>query len=271
VLRETGFHIFDDEEGIIRAGRKARDRKAQELREQRASANAEKAKGVASVSARYRLMLGSVELLLQEPAESVDIIVTDPPYHEQFIPAFGQLARGAAHVLKPGGLLLCISGTAWLPRVFAELEGKGLTYHWTLSYLCGGNVARVFPRCATPCWNPTLLYSKGAYDGPTFSDVVRSSEGNDHSHHEWGQSISGMTDLMRRFVVPGMVVVDPFLGGGSTAVVALELGATVPGLRCGPIRDRRHESAASRLTALSRTSPRGYHGYRREILSYNFS
>ena len=30
---------------------------------------------------------------------------------------------------------------------------------------------------------------------------------------------------MQRFVSPGHIVLDPFLGGGTTAVIALELGA----------------------------------------------
>ncbi len=213
-LRNAGKLVFDNTEEAIRAGRKFRDRKAQRLREERAAANAEKAKGVASVCERYRLLLGSVDLLLEEPAELVDIIVTDPPYAEAAIPLFGRLAVGAAHVLKPGGVLLCMSGTAWLPSVIAQLEGKGLTYLWTIAYLTGGNVARVFPRRATPLWNPVFVYSKGAYNGEPYSDVARSSEGNDHEHHLWGQSLDGMRDLMRRFVSPGMLVVDPFGGGG---------------------------------------------------------
>jgi site-specific DNA-methyltransferase (adenine-specific) len=34
---------------------------------------------------------------------------------------------------------------------------------------------------------------------------------------------------MRRFVFPGQVIVDPFMGGGTTGVAALELGATFIG------------------------------------------
>jgi site-specific DNA-methyltransferase (adenine-specific) len=40
--------------------------------------------------------------------------------------------------------------------------------------------------------------------------------------HRWQQSASGMLDLMRRFVKPGDSVMDPFLGSGTTGVVALQ-------------------------------------------------
>ena len=39
-----------------------------------------------------------------------------------------------------------------------------------------------------------------------------------------------MTDLLRKFVKPGITVCDPFCGGGSTAVAALKLGAIFIGM-----------------------------------------
>jgi hypothetical protein len=50
------------------------------------------------------------------------------------------------------------------------------------------------------------------------------SEGADKTHHEWGQSESGVAQLVERFSLPGELVVDPFLGVGTTAVVCQGLG-----------------------------------------------
>ena len=62
-------------------------------------------------------------------------------------------------------------------------------------------------------------------------DVAKSAvNDNDKRLHEWGQSESGMRDLMRRFCRPGDVVCDPFMGAGTTGVIALELGCTFIGL-----------------------------------------
>jgi hypothetical protein len=192
---------------------------------------AEQAKAVPANGERYRLVNASVGKLLLEPASSIDLIVTDPPYPEEFLPLFGELARGAAHVLKPGGLLVCMTGQSWLPRVFAELASTNLEYLWTLAYLTpGGQATQVFPRKVNTFWKPVIVYCQGAYKGEWYGDVTKSDvNDNDKDHHHWGQSVSGMRDLMRRFVMPGHMIVDPFLGGGTTAVVALELGATFLG------------------------------------------
>src|SRR5205814_2114548 len=47
---------------------------------------------------------------------------------------------------------------------------------------------------------------------------------NDKRFHAWGQSESGMGQLVDRLTLPGQLVCDPFLGGGTTAVACLRLG-----------------------------------------------
>ncbi|MBV8614193.1 MAG: site-specific DNA-methyltransferase [Acetobacteraceae bacterium] len=80
------------------------------------------------------------------------------------------------------------------------------------------------------CPSPLLIYSKGEHGGEWFSDVARSdTNDNDKARHHWGQSESGMRDLVAKFVKPGDVVLDPFMGGGTTLAVALALGAYVIG------------------------------------------
>jgi DNA modification methylase len=55
-------------------------------------------------------------------------------------------------------------------------------------------------------------------------DVTRSDvNDNDKDHHHWGQSESGMADLVNRLTKPGQLVCDPFVGGGTTALMALAL------------------------------------------------
>ena len=178
-------------------------------------------------NARFELYLKSCcEGLGLLKAESVDIIITDPPYAEEYLPVYEDLGRLAAHALKPGGLALVMTGQSYLLQVGATLSAH-LDYHWTLTYLTpGGQAVQQFPRTVNIFWKPVLLYRKGEWRPNWFGDVVKSAvNDNDKQHHEWGQSVSGMQDLMRRFVRPGATVLDPFLGGGTTALVALELGA----------------------------------------------
>ena len=165
-----------------------------------------------------------VETLNLEP-DSVDWIITDPPYPKVFLDIFTVLGQISEYVLKPGGLLIVMVGQSYLPEILENLS-KQLTYHWTMAYLTpGGKSVQQFQRNVNIFWKPILIFSKGKYTGKWFGDVCKSdTNDNDKEHHHWGQSESGMIDLMTRFVIPGDIVLDPFLGGGTTAVVALELG-----------------------------------------------
>jgi site-specific DNA-methyltransferase (adenine-specific) len=53
---------------------------------------------------------------------------------------------------------------------------------------------------------------------------------NDKRFHEWGQSESGMADLVERFSAPGDTILDPFMGAGTTGVVAVRSGRRFIGI-----------------------------------------
>lgn len=165
---------------------------------------------------------------------SVDCVVTDPPYPAQFLEVFDKLARFALRVLRPGGSLLVMSGQSHLPEVIARLAsaGDGLRYHWCAAYLTpGGQAPQIWPRKVNTFWKPVLWYTKGDYQGDWVGDVVKSEvNDNDKRFHHWGQSESGMADLIDRFSSPGQTVCDPFLGGGTTGVVALAMNRRFVGI-----------------------------------------
>ena len=45
--------------------------------------------------------------------------------------------------------------------------------------------------------------------------------GEDKEFHEWGQDVQGMVELIEQVTEPGQVVLDPFLGAGTTAIASL--------------------------------------------------
>jgi ParB-like chromosome segregation protein Spo0J len=161
-------------------------------------------------------------------AGSIDCIITDPPYPRGFLPVYEDLARTAAHVLKPGASCLVMVGQSYLPEILAAMTAH-LRYHWTVAYLTpGGQSVQLGERKVNTFWKPVLWFvndpdDKG-YLGDWVGDVARSDPNdNDKRFHHWGQSESGMADLVRRFTSAGETVFDPFLGGGTTGVVALGL------------------------------------------------
>lgn len=160
------------------------------------------------------------EILTNIPDGSVDAVITDPPYPAEFLPLFTDLAVLAKRILRTGGVCAVMIGQSYLPQIAAML-GEHLDYHWTIGYLTpGGQAVQVWQRKVNTFWKPVLLYTKGEYAGDWLGDVAESKvNDNDKNHHHWGQSESGMADLVARLTKPGQLVCDPFLGGGTTAVV----------------------------------------------------
>lgn len=176
------------------------------------------------------LRIGDFREVLKDLDGTVDAIITDPPYPEQFLPLFDGLGEIAERVLKPGGICAAMVGQSYLPQIIEAL-GRHLNYHWTLAYLTpGGQAVQLWQRKVNTFWKPVLVYVKGEYAGDWLGDVTKSDvNDNDKQHHHWGQSESGMADLIGRLSKPGQLICDPFLGGGTTAVVAHEMGRSFVG------------------------------------------
>ena len=156
--------------------------------------------------------------------ESVDCIITDPPYPREYIPLYGDLSRLAARVLKPGGSLIVMCGQSCLPEVMKELC-TAMKYHWTCAYLTpGGQSPQLFHKSVNTFWKPLLWFTKGDYGGNWVGDVLKSPPNdNDKRYHVWGQSFFGIREIVERFTNPDDLVLDPFLGGGTTGAAAVTL------------------------------------------------
>ena len=162
--------------------------------------------------------------------ESVDAIITDPPYERDAIPLFGALRDLAARVLRPGGHLVVMTGSMYLPDWLYQLGGDDrLLWRYLMSVrLPGGTTVNRIRKVADGC-KPILLYNKvGEHkDGhrQVFNFIESSPKASQESeHHKWQQSLDVFEHLLERFASPGDVVLDPFLGGGTTGVAALARG-----------------------------------------------
>lgn len=187
------------------------------------------------VSDRYRLTcadLRSPDWATWDIApDSVDAVITDPPYERKYLLLYSVLAQRAAVWLKPGGSLVAMGGQSYLFEI-GPLMMPHLDYQWTLSYQTpGGQSPQIWPSRVNTFWKPVFWFVKGQYNGPWLGDVVKSDvNGNDKRFHHWGQSESGMAALVERFTKPGDLVLDPFCGGGTTGAVALALNRRFAGI-----------------------------------------
>ena len=175
---------------------------------------------------------------------TADAIITDPPYPEEYLPLWSELVHFAGRTLRDRGWLVAMSGQHFLPEVFAKMNHAakvaGLQYVHTLCVRTpGGQSASIVLgngphpedyNAVNSAWKPVIVYSKGQPEKwpDKFQDVVTSDE-NDKEYDEWGQSVSVFNVLVEKFTKAKDLVVDPFLGGGTTAVSAYEYGRRIEG------------------------------------------
>ena len=207
----------------------------------------EQAQVAATQTVTGRWCIKLADMRTYQTDERFDFIITDPPYGKEYLPLYDVLGNLAKVWLKPGGSLLAMVGQSYLPDVMAMLS-QHLIYQWTLVYLTpGGQSPQIWARKVNTFWKPVLWFVNGTYNDDWIGDVVRSDPNdNDKRFHAWGQSESGMADLMRRFAKPGQSVLDPFCGGGTTGIVALSMGLRFIGIDKDP---KAVETTQRRLSA----------------------
>jgi len=147
-----------------------------------------------------------------------DCILTDPPYPKEFLHLYDKLAELSVEI----PLVAVMCGQSYLPDILASMT-RHSRYRWTMAYLTpGGQAAQQWNAKINSFWKPVLLFGRA---DDWAGDVCRSiPNDNDKRFHDWGQSETGMMDLVERLSKPGQLVCDPFLGGGTTAVVCARLG-----------------------------------------------
>ena len=105
------------------------------------------------------LKLGPIQEKGLEIADnSIDLILTDPPYNEESIPLYGELAKLAQRVLKPGGSLITLVGHYAIFKIGKQITE--LEYHWQLVLKHNGHTAKMWKQRVWPKYKPMLWYYK---------------------------------------------------------------------------------------------------------------
>lgn len=182
-----------------------------------------------------------IEVLATLPAESVDLVLTDPPYLCNYrdrsgrrvandnnsawvSPAFEAIAR----VMKPGSF--CVSFYGWQhAEVFLNA--------WrTAGFTPVGHL--VFPkpyvsstRLIASSHEQAYVLAKGRWQmhGPALRDVLPwAYTGN--LLHPTQKPLKALTPIIDALSRPGQLVLDPFAGSGSTLVAARDAGRDYLGI-----------------------------------------
>ena len=191
-------------------------RRAERIARERDAAS-KSATASADMPATVDLRIGDFRTALAD-LTNVDAIITDPPYEAAADDLYPELVRLASRILKPTGTLVVLCGTrpdAWLRRL-PLMKTDELPLRWVGCYLTHGASYRDHTSGIATNWKPLLIFG-GTRNLNT--DVFRSS-GDDKAHHAWGQNEDAFAKIVAAFSDPGDLIVDPFLGGGTTAVVS---------------------------------------------------
>lgn len=172
---------------------------------------------------------GVAEMAELIEAGSVDAIITDPPYEKEGIQLYKPLAELAAHALRPGGYLLVMTGGTSVPEWLAEMAHPRLKFNYGCHISLEGSnqklfYRRVYQRHKYVWWYVADEHTSTAMHQSSFYSALTEEERLASSYHKWGQQIGIMDAIVSEFCQPTEIVLDPFLGSGTTGISALKHG-----------------------------------------------
>ena len=152
------------------------------------------------------------------PDESVDLIFTDPPYKQEFLYLYEWLVGFSARVLRPDGFLMTYVGPYHKDTVMSLFRGK-MEYFWDYIDYNTHNSTIIWPRNTISRYKSIIAYRKrGSKSRPRAHVLgVLPGTGEDKRFHKWGQPRRTAEYYIEYFSHINDVVVDPFVGGGTTA------------------------------------------------------
>jgi hypothetical protein len=166
----------------------------------------------------------------QMASQSADLIFTDPSDDGDSLPMFQDLAKFGNKWLKEGGSLVTYASHWTLPTIIGYMRSNNLQYWWMMSVKCKGGSTRMHKRKVRVRWKPLLWFIKGPVGTqPTsmindIDDLLISKPSEDNKLiHKWEQSTAEASYIIKNLSVEHQLVVDPFLGYGSTGAAAVKL------------------------------------------------
>lgn len=169
-------------------------------------------------------------------AESVDLVLTDPPYPEEFQSCYDMLGEQAARLLTDRGSLVSLCGHYQVPYVVNAI-GKHLRFWWA----CGMHQTartRMPGKWVNIWWKPAFWWVKNGRRLDLTSMLpndMLTGEKPDKAWHKWEQPVNWFSHWIEMLTLPGETVLDPFSGAATTLVAARALGRKAIGVEVDPV------------------------------------
>lgn len=176
-----------------------------------------------------KLYLGDAkDILPQLEEDSIDLVITDPPYIKEYIHTYSYLADLCPILMKRGASLLTIAAHHAIPEVCKYFDGK-LKYRWAICMnQSNGSHSRMMMGIHV-MWKPMLWYVKKVfaikkYKGFIYDMIdIKKKDGQEKAYHKWQQSQDWCYYYINRLSLENEIILDPFMGSGTVAIVCEKL------------------------------------------------
>ena len=195
-----------------------------------------------------RLIQGDcLEHMKTMPDGSVDAVITDPPYGINKAEWDGKFQEWLIpEAFRVASLVAIIPGIWALGECISLMGDK---YLWTLAGHKGGAMTR--GRLGFTKWQPIVVggqYRRVGADAFDFSPTDLRPE----VVHPCQKPINFMEKILGRVTNPGDIILDPFMGSGTTGVACARLGRDFIGIEIDKeyfeIAQKRIEDASAQMT-----------------------
>lgn len=210
-----------EQRGILKTVR--RIKKAEELT-QRRQAEIEAPKDSDSIRL-YHCPFQQLQEVAALETSSVQFVLTDIPYGDDFLDQLEALAGFAAEVLVEGGVFVSYLGQHKLNEKLRAFD-EHLNYQWMGTSRWKGTANPMHTFKVVNQSIPFVIYTKGERDRDEWTkwkDTL-DFEREEKEYHPWQRPLAEIEMLLSYFSKPGDLVVDPCGGGFTTAVACQRLG-----------------------------------------------
>lgn len=176
-----------------------------------------------------------LEVMPTLEANSVDAVVTDPPYgvqkatwDDEFPP--NAVWKDVRRVAKQGSSILVFGGIKFLPDVMTKL-GEYFDYQWVFAWYKSN--AMQFGKTGYSVLDIAVWFGKGGVTAKNKKrDVVVEPiiPSSNRFGHPTPKPLKVMAHIIECLTKPGDLVLDPFMGSGTTGVACVQTGRLFIGI-----------------------------------------
>jgi site-specific DNA-methyltransferase (adenine-specific) len=209
----------------------------------------------------------ALAVLRELPTASVDAVITDPPYKitQEYssttdpdnllgVSSLWPVAPQMFRIAKPGALCAMFYDTRILPLALETMRDAGWKYMRALTLYRRWGSASLMNGWMSTSDFVLIFYKPGAkpkFHGPWKHDVYIRDKAEPTSYgHPAQKPLDHCRHIVENVTPPGGVVLDPYMGSGTTGEAAIELGCSFIGIE----RDSHYFGVASER--LGEVSPR---------------